>query len=60
MSAFVSRMFSILVHILPLQICDDSNQARGFAIIGTSIGLGRLTVSNSLTSVEILLDTLPV
>lgn len=29
------------------QICDDSNQAKGFAIVGMSGGIARLTVSQS-------------
>ena len=28
-----------------LQVCDDSNQASGFAAVGTTVGLGRLMVS---------------
>ena len=28
-----------------IQICDDTNQARGFSVIGTGSGLGRIVVS---------------
>ena len=28
-----------------MQICDDTNQAKGFAAVGTSDGFGRLSVS---------------
>ena len=30
--------------LLLLQICDDTNQAKGFSIIGATTGIGRLTV----------------
>ena len=36
------RLSHVLVH---LQVCDDSNQASGFAAVGTTAGLGRLMVS---------------
>ena len=30
---------------LNLQVCDDTNQAKGFSFIGTTGGVGRLMVS---------------
>ena len=33
-----------------LQICDDSNMAEGFAVLGISLGIGRLLVCEQMES----------
>ncbi len=36
----------VLIPVYVMQICDDTNQANGFAAVGTTAGLGRLCVSS--------------
>ena len=35
-----------------MQICDDTNQATGFAILGTTVGISRIVVSKTNHRIE--------
>ena len=39
------------VNYYVIQVCDDSNQAKGFSTVGTTGGLGRLSVSTRTHSI---------
>jgi len=43
--AFVCFIWDNLVYFFDAQVCDDTNQAKGFALLGTSGGIARLMVS---------------
>ena len=41
-----NREYAHLYLLYYTQICDDTNQANGFAAVGTTAGIGRLSVSS--------------
>ena len=51
----IQEMWLLFMYTYMSQVCDDTNQASGFAAVGTTAGLGRLMVNYSMVIIIIVI-----